>query len=154
MILTILYLQSDIESLYLAQGVVEQNIKPLSVTLNPTIIRKSELRKPLQSKTYPNSAGLSTTLTTEHQNLPVTESSWMPKSSKTSGYVIRLSVLTFINLFYKQQCHISRKSRMRDIPKDFSYTIHLLHIPEISYHISSEDTAFAVIFWKYYFFNF
>lgn len=30
---------------------------------------------------------------------------------------------------------------MWDIPKDFSYAIHLLYIPEISYHIYPEDTA-------------
>ncbi len=46
-----------------------------------------------------------------------------------------------------ESCHMSRKSGMRDIQKDYSHTIHLLHIPDISYHISPEDAASSGEMW-------
>ncbi len=37
-----------------------------------------------------------------------------------------------------------------DIQKDFPHAIHLLHIPEISHHISREDTSSPVIFGDFF----
>lgn len=113
-LLNILYLQSDIESITLASGMA----KPNSVISSPTtssqlarveeirrtrvtIIPMFELKEPLDLKRHRDSIAVPQTRSTVHQNLPVIDSSTALESFKTSGYVIYLSTFTFINLLYK-----------------------------------------------------